>query len=114
GPGRPRRAGAGHRAVRAAPGAQRRGAGRRRPVARRGRGGAGGAAGAARLIALNGGHRRQGMQGRSVLRPREILRASEMRPDTTLSAEVIVVGSGPGGATVARELARGGRRVLLL
>ncbi|MFO7170526.1 MAG: GMC family oxidoreductase N-terminal domain-containing protein [Chloroflexota bacterium] len=37
-----------------------------------------------------------------------------MRPDTTLSAEVIVVGSGPGGATVARELARGGRRVLLL
>ncbi|HWQ12695.1 MAG TPA: GMC family oxidoreductase N-terminal domain-containing protein [Roseiflexaceae bacterium] len=30
------------------------------------------------------------------------------------TAGVIVVGSGPGGATVARELARGGRRVLLL
>jgi choline dehydrogenase-like flavoprotein len=29
-------------------------------------------------------------------------------------ANVIVVGSGPGGATVARELARSGRRVLLL
>lgn len=28
--------------------------------------------------------------------------------------EVVVVGSGPGGATVARELARAGRRVLLL
>ncbi|MCS6843252.1 MAG: GMC family oxidoreductase N-terminal domain-containing protein [Caldilineales bacterium] len=32
----------------------------------------------------------------------------------TLHAEVVVVGSGPGGATVARELARNGRRVLLL
>ncbi len=31
-----------------------------------------------------------------------------------LEAEIIVVGSGPGGATVARELARAGRRVLLL
>jgi len=31
-----------------------------------------------------------------------------------LEAEIIVVGTGPGGATVARELARAGRRVLLL
>jgi choline dehydrogenase-like flavoprotein len=31
-----------------------------------------------------------------------------------LHAEIIVVGSGPGGATVARELARRGKRVLLL
>ncbi|HXF70599.1 MAG TPA: GMC family oxidoreductase [Thermoflexus sp.] len=31
-----------------------------------------------------------------------------------LKAEVIVVGTGPGGATVARELARAGRKVLLL
>jgi choline dehydrogenase-like flavoprotein len=31
-----------------------------------------------------------------------------------LDAEVIVVGSGPGGATLTRELARQGRRVLLL
>ena len=31
-----------------------------------------------------------------------------------LRAEVVVVGTGPGGATVARELARAGRSVLLL
>jgi len=31
-----------------------------------------------------------------------------------LSADIIVVGSGPGGATVAREMARGGKKVLLL
>ena len=28
--------------------------------------------------------------------------------------DVIIVGSGPGGATAARDLARAGRRVLLL
>ncbi len=33
---------------------------------------------------------------------------------TKLQADVVVAGSGPGGATVARELARQGKRVLLL
>jgi choline dehydrogenase-like flavoprotein len=38
----------------------------------------------------------------------------EMSDSIAFNADIIVVGSGPGGATVARELARGGRDVLLL
>ena len=37
-----------------------------------------------------------------------------MPPAVTVEAEFLVIGSGPGGATVARELARAGRDVLLL
>jgi choline dehydrogenase-like flavoprotein len=37
-----------------------------------------------------------------------------MSAHTTLRADVIVVGSGPGGATLTRQLVRGGKNVLLL
>lgn len=36
------------------------------------------------------------------------------RPGTHLEADVVIAGSGPGGATVARHLARAGKRVILL
>src|ERR1043165_3423791 len=37
-----------------------------------------------------------------------------MTGPNTFRSDMIVVGSGPGGATVARELARAGKKVLLL
>ncbi len=37
-----------------------------------------------------------------------------MPDSTTLHADVIIVGSGPGGATISRALSRAGKRVLLL
>lgn len=36
------------------------------------------------------------------------------RPGTHLDADIVIAGSGPGGATVARQLARAGRCVILL
>lgn len=43
-----------------------------------------------------------------------VVHGREARGDVSLSADVVVVGSGAGGSMAARELARGGRDVVLL